>query len=264
MVSNHYLKTLDIKTTDGHAFYKNKETDPTNIMVNEAFVKAFDLPTPVGTVIDNETIIGVVNDFNFNSLHQSVGPMIIRLRDDSQTSMMMRVNTVDLKEMASLIPNIKNTISEIVPNTFIDIKFLNEKIGQQYKKETKTRKLLSYFSFFAIFISIMGLFGLVIFITNRRIKEIGIRKINGAKISEVIVMLNKSILVWVVIAFIIALPFAWYAMHKWLENYAYKTDLNWWIFAFAGVLTMGIALITVSWQSWKAATKNPIDSLRYE
>jgi putative ABC transport system permease protein len=110
----------------------------------------------------------------------------------------------------------------------------------------------------------MGLFALSIFSINTRIKEIGIRKVNGARISEVLIMLNRDFVKWVVIAFVIATPIAWYVMHKWLENFAYKTELSWWIFALAGLLSLGIALLTVSWQSWKAATRNPVEALRYE
>jgi putative ABC transport system permease protein len=110
----------------------------------------------------------------------------------------------------------------------------------------------------------MGLLSLAIFTTKRRIKEIGIRKVNGAKVSEVMAMLNKDFVRWVIIAFLIATPVSWYAMNKWLESFAYKTELSWWIFALAGILALGIALLTVSWQSWKAATRNPVEALRYE
>ena len=116
----------------------------------------------------------------------------------------------------------------------------------------------------AIFIACIGLFGLSSMLLDKRTKEIGIRKVNGARISEVLVMLNKDFVKWVTIAFVIAAPVAYYAMTKWLENFAYKTDINWWIFALAGLLTLGIILITVSWQSWKAATSNPVEALRYE
>jgi putative ABC transport system permease protein len=110
----------------------------------------------------------------------------------------------------------------------------------------------------------MGLLGLTMLVTQQRVKEIGIRKVNGAKITEVMALLNKDLVKWVAIAFVIATPIAWYAMHKWLENFAYKTELSWWIFALAGLLALGIALLTVSFQSYKAAVKNPVESLRYE
>uniref|UniRef100_UPI003564A3C9 ABC transporter permease n=1 Tax=Ancylomarina sp. TaxID=1970196 RepID=UPI003564A3C9 len=112
--------------------------------------------------------------------------------------------------------------------------------------------------------SIMGLLGMVLNAIFLKRKEIGIRKVNGAKTSQIITMLNKDFMKWVIIAFVIACPIAWYTMHKWLENFAYKTELSWWIFALAGLIAMGIALLTVSLQSWRAATRNPVESLRYE
>nr|MDA3880962.1 FtsX-like permease family protein [Prolixibacteraceae bacterium] len=132
------------------------------------------------------------------------------------------------------------------------------------EKELRTRTLLSIMAFLAIGISMIGIFGLTVFLIQIRTKEIGIRKVNGAKISEILNMLNKDFVKWVIIAFVIATPVAYYAMHKWLENFAYKTELSWWIFALAGVMALGIALITVSFQSWKAATRNPVEALRYE
>ena len=116
----------------------------------------------------------------------------------------------------------------------------------------------------AILISVINLFSISWLISSARVKEIGIRKVNGARISEVMVLLNRNFLLWIMLAILIATPIAWYAMNKWLENFAYKTTLNWWIFALAGLLALGIALLTVSFQSWKAATKNPVESLRYE
>lgn len=110
----------------------------------------------------------------------------------------------------------------------------------------------------------MGLYGMITYMVEKRIKEIGIRKVNGAKISEILVLLNRDFLKWVAIAFVIATPIAYYAMYKWLENFAYKTELSWWIFALAGLLALGIALLTVSFQSWMAATRNPVEALRYE
>jgi putative ABC transport system permease protein len=133
-----------------------------------------------------------------------------------------------------------------------------------YKTEILQARLLSVFTLLSVFICSMGLLGLSLLISQQRTKEIGIRKVNGARVSEILSMLNRDFVKWVAIAFVIATPIAYYAMNKWLENFAYKTELNWWIFALAGLLALGIALVTVSFQSWKAATKNPIESLRYE
>jgi putative ABC transport system permease protein len=125
-------------------------------------------------------------------------------------------------------------------------------------------KILGYFSLLAIIISCLGLIGLSSFMTERRTKEIGIRRTNGAKPTEIFTLLSKEYILWVFISIMIACPIAWYAMQKWLENFAYKTELSWWIFALAGLLALGIALLTVSFQSWKAATRNPVEALRYE
>lgn len=146
----------------------------------------------------------------------------------------------------------------------LDFKFLDNDYNKLYQTEERMSKIFGYFSFLAIIISCLGLIGLSLFMTEQRTKEIGIRKVNGARISEVMVLLSKDYVKWVGIAFLIATPIAWYAMHKWLENFAYKTELSWWIFAMAGLLALGIVLLTVSWQSWKAATRNPVEALRYE
>jgi len=133
-----------------------------------------------------------------------------------------------------------------------------------YEKEEKLAGSITFFSLIAIVLTCMGILVQIFMICLNRVKEIGIRKINGARISEVMVMLNRDFVKWVAIAFVIATPIAWYVMNKWLENFAYKTELSWWIFALAGVLALGIALLTVSWQSWRAATRNPVEALRYE
>ena len=134
----------------------------------------------------------------------------------------------------------------------------------QYSRETRIARFIEFVALWSILLALTGLLGLIIFILRDRIKEIGIRKINGASVIEIIRMLNKNVLVWVSIAFLIATPIAYYAMQKWLENFAYKTTLSWWIFALAGLLALGIAQLAVSWLSWKAATKNPVEALRYE
>jgi putative ABC transport system permease protein len=133
-----------------------------------------------------------------------------------------------------------------------------------YQSELRFRRTFSLFAGCAIVICSLGILAMSIFSCQRRVKEIGIRKVNGAKISEILAMLNKDFVKWVAIAFVIACPIAWYAMHRWLQNFAYKTGLSWWIFGLAGMLALIIGLLTVSWQSWRAATRNPVEALRYE
>jgi putative ABC transport system permease protein len=163
-----------------------------------------------------------------------------------------------------LFNDIENIWEKINPESPFNIRPLDSKIEEMYLADKRFRDLLFICSFIAIVLSSVGLFGLVLMYLQHRTKEIGIRKVNGAKISEILVMLNKDFVKWVAIAFVIATPIAWYAMNKWLENFAYKTELSWWIFALAGMLALGIALLTVSLQSWRAATRNPVEALRYE
>jgi putative ABC transport system permease protein len=133
-----------------------------------------------------------------------------------------------------------------------------------YRNEERLSKIIGAFCLIAVMLSCLGLLAYVALSVSQRTKEIGIRKVNGARISEVMSLLNKDFVKWVAIAFVIAVPIAYYAMNKWLENFAYKTELSWWIFALAGLLALGIALLTVSFQSWRAATRNPVEALRYE
>ena len=145
-----------------------------------------------------------------------------------------------------------------------DYIFIDKIINTWYKKEVRTNKIVGYFTLLTIVIAVMGIFAMSIFYLEQKVKEIGIRKVNGAKVTEVMAMLNIDFLRWVIIAFIVALPIAWYIMNKWLENFAYKTDISWWIFAIAGIVTLSIVVLTVSWQSWRASTRNPVEALRYE
>jgi putative ABC transport system permease protein len=162
------------------------------------------------------------------------------------------------------IDNINKLYHKFNPTFPFNYKFLDQDFQEQYAAEKRVATLSQLFAIIAIIISSLGLLGLATFSAERRVKEIGVRKINGAKISEVITMLNQDFIKWVTIAFIIACPIAWYAMHKWLQNFAYKTDLSWWVFGVGGIVAVAVAVLTVSWQSYKAATRNPVEALRYE
>ena len=160
--------------------------------------------------------------------------------------------------------SIKEVVTHIDPTKKVELTFLDDKLNQLYKREQNTARFIEFVALWCILLALTGLTGLVIFIARDRIKEIGIRRVNGAEISEIIFLINKVFFKWLLIAFVIACPIAYYAMNLWLENFAYKTELSWWIFALAGLLALGIALLTVSWQSWRAATRNPVEALRYE
>ncbi len=175
--------------------------------------------------------------------------------------MSVRAKAGNTPQVISLL---KKLWQDTEPKTTVSYFFAIDKLNEYYKEYVQTNKIIAWFSALAIILSCMGLFALSSYALTRKTKEIGIRRVNGAKIYEVMVMLNTDFIKWIVIAFAIATPVAWFSLHKWLENFATRTTLSWWIFALAGIIALGIAIITVSWQSWRAATRNPVEALRYE
>ena len=260
-VDDNYLKLFGIELREGRNFSRDRIADyDESIIINEAYAKimAWDDPLDKKMFADSKLrVVGVVPDFHFASLHNKVEPLAFRFKDKNPSFLFV-------KTPPAQVDYIKTVWRKYFKDALFEYQFVDANFEKQYQKDEKQKAIFGYLSFIAIFISCLGLFGLSSFFITRRIKEIGIRKVNGAKISEVLFMLNKDFVKWVVIAFVIAMPIAWYAMNKWLENFAYKTELSWWIFALAGFMAFGIALLTVSWQSWKAATRNPVEALRYE
>ena len=167
-------------------------------------------------------------------------------------------------KITSTVEYIKKTYNSFNPSYPLNFHFLDDDYDNLYRTEQRMGKIFGYFSFLAIIISCLGLIGLSSFMTERRTKEIGIRKINGAKSNEIFSLLSKEYIIWVMISIIIACPIAWYVMNKWLQNFAYRINIGWWVFALAGVIALLIALLTVSFQSYRAASKNPVEALRYE
>ncbi len=207
--------------------------------------------------------IGVAEDFNYSSAHETIGDFAFWLGESNNRARFIHARLGGASLQAGM-DAVKTTWNEYYPNQEMTYFFIDEKIAEQYKAETILSRILFAFSSIGILISIIGISALALFISQQRTKEIGIRKVNGAKISEILLLLNKSFVKWVAISFVIATPLSFYAMNKWLESFAYKTTLSWWIFVLAGVLALAIALLTVSWQSWRAATRNPVEALRYE
>ncbi|MDA3929350.1 MAG: ABC transporter permease [Prolixibacteraceae bacterium] len=267
-IDDYFLPTYEIKLLAGNNI-QNRETGEAEYLINKMAVEKIGWKTPeaaIGQHIEyggiKGKVVGVVQNFHYESLHNDVFPILLYSDLSSFNRVSIRISPSNINNTIAFIE--KNWQNYNVTGTPYSYQFVDERFGQLYQSEEYTRTIFSYFMVLAITIAILGLFGLSIFVMERRTKEIGIRKINGAKISEVLMMLNKDFLKWVAIAFVIATPLAYYAMTKWLENFAYKTELSWWIFALAGLLALGIALITVSFQSWKAAMRNPVESLRYE
>ena len=260
-----FLQTFGINLTDGRDFMSGDKDHA--CLMNEAAMKRFGWDNVVGKKYKNGRnggydLVGVVNNFNVQSLHSEMTPVALLYEPDRE------FNTLSLRlmpgDISQQIARLRKVWKNLLPEDPMEFAFYDTQFQAMYEKEDKLAKSITFFSIIALVLTCMGILGQIFMISLNRTKEIGVRKVNGARISEIMAMLNKDFIKWVTIAFVIATPVAYYAMHKWLENFAYKTSLSWWIFALAGLLALGIALLTVSWQSWKAATRNPVEALRYE
>jgi len=259
-----YAKTFQLELKEGRFFSSEFQTDNTAIVVNEKAVEAMELKNPIGEVLTTpwgakQTIIGVLKDFHIQSLHYKIEPLIVSKGESNNLFVKMKPDHIP-----ATVEFIDKTFKSFNPGLPLVFHFLDDDFDNLYQTEQRMSKIFGYFSFLAIIISCLGLIGLSLFMTERRTKEIGIRKTNGAKSIEIFSLLLKEYLSWVLIAILIASPFAWFAMYKWLQNFAYRTPVSWWVFVLAGLLALSIALITVSGQSYRAARKKPVDALRYE
>jgi len=230
---------------------------------SEAIGKNFKLIfSAEGIDIPAGKIIGVVKDFHLSSMKKKVGALVMFKRDKLWLSNFVIAFKPGMRNAAL------NDIEHVWQELFPTYSFNYDNVDAMYRKVYKTERLqtllLSIFTIISIFICSIGLLGISLLIAQQRVKEIGIRKVNGAKITEIITLLNKDIIGWILIAFVLSCPIAYFAMQKWLESFAYKTELSWWVFALAGCIALLIALLTVSWQTFRAARKNPVESLRYE
>ncbi|MFB6341693.1 ABC transporter permease [Saccharicrinis sp. FJH62] len=253
------IDLLGMQVTEGEPFGEFR-TNPREMIFNESAAKQYNLKS--GELFNGFLVKGIVKDFNAHSLHSLIEPMVI-LQQQNGRMRLMAIKT-DGKNDATISAKMKAILKRIAPDNMVTSYYLTDQINHFYDTENNQTKLLGAFSLLAILLSIMGLLGMILITTAQKNKEIGVRKVNGATISEIVIMLNRNFTVWVGVAFVIAAPLAWYLLNHWLENFAYKTILSWWIFALPGLLALGIAILTVSFQSWRAATKNPVDSLRYE
>ncbi len=267
-----FAATLELELAQGRFFSKEFASDSHAAVINEKAAELLAWDNPIGKWIncsgrarDNFTVIGVIKDYHYESLHQEIRPMALFLSGgyftNTERYISVHLNTDDLSES---IRSIENTWNDFARNTPFEYSFLDQDFDNLYLNEKQTRKLFSFFSFLAISIACLGLFGLASYTADRRTKEIGIRKVLGASVINVISHLNRGFTRWVLIANLIAWPTAWFVMNRWLRNFAYRIELSWWMFALAAVLSLLTALMTVSFQTIKAALKNPIDSMRYE
>jgi len=267
-----FLDTLNLELSQGRFFSNEFSTDANAAVLNEAAAKLLGWEDPLGKKINNWSsnrgnfvVIGVIKDYHYESLHSEIRPQALFLSGGYYTNteryISIRLNTEKIQDTVQFV---SSTWSDFAAGKPFEYSFLDSDYNNLYTNEQQTRTLFSIFSFLAIFIACLGLFGLASFVADRKSKEIGIRKILGASVGRIVNNLNKNFVKWVLLANLIAWPAAWFIMKRWLENFAYRIDLSWWMFAAAAGLALAIALITVSFQTIKAAVRNPVDSLRYE
>jgi putative ABC transport system permease protein len=265
-VDYDFLETFDIELTEGRSFERDRKTDDRALVINEAVLREYqDGGTLVGKEIflggnNPYRVIGIVKDFNYRSLHHPLLPLVIRLSENSG-NIFVRTKTKQIPEALKVLDKLWSVFDIQRP---FEYDFHDDVVAEHYEKDQQAKKLLLILSIISISIACIGLYAISLFIMIRKTKEIGIRKVNGATIGNVLLLLNRSFLAWVLVSFLIATPITWVAMQKWLSNFAYKTELSWWVFALAGLLALGIAFITLCWQSWRIASRNPSEALRYE
>ncbi len=268
-VTFDYFRTLGIEPVQGRLFSSEFKTDATEaVILNEAAVKSIGIQgNPIGQTLkcnwpkSDRIIVGIIDDIYFESLYNKVKPVVYVIDYSMAYHLIVKVKPSDLAGSKNALTEV---CQSIYPDEVIEFAFLDQILEQRYQKESKTFQLMGFFAVLAIFLACMGLLGVASFMMASRTKEIGIRKVNGATISEIMQMLNISFVKWMIIAFIIATPIAYYGMNKWLESFAYKTALSWWIFVFAGFISLVIVLLTVSGLSYSTARRNPVEALRYE
>jgi putative ABC transport system permease protein len=267
-----FLNTYKLNLLAGRNFYPDPRQNYRNIIINETARTqlGFDNPEEAigrwifrrGNDTTRYTIVGVVADFHNEGLQKPIYPIVWNNNYPREFGYYaIRVNTQNVQQTINQLQAVWDR--HFTKDKF-DYVFADEQFNKQYTSESRYSNFYVWLTILSIAISTIGLYGLILFYLGKRNKEIGLRKVNGATVFQVVFLLNKNFLAWVGIAFLIACPVAWYAMSNWLKNFAFKTSLAWWIFALAGLVILGIAVLTVSWQSWRAATRNPVEALRYE
>ncbi len=265
-IDDRFIDFFDIEILKGRKFSGNDNKNGLNFIINEKSVEKFAWENPLDIILPgygdgNGKVLGVTNNFNFSSLKEAVVPLAFYMDKSATEYILLRLNPGNYTQT---IADINNTAQKFDPSGQFEVRFFDDALNDLYKKEQSMARFIEFVAVWSIILSITGLLGLIIFISRDRIKEIGIRKVNGARIGEVVLLLNIDFIKWLLIACVIAIPFAWYGMQKWLQQFAYRTTINWWIFLFAGVSALFFALLAISWQSWRAAIRNPVEALRYE
>jgi len=270
-VEEEYINTLGIHLLEGRNFSKEFPADELNsVLVNQTFIEEFDLQSPLGEYINGykfreqtPKVIGVFEDYHTLSMRSKIPPLMLHMTKEINGGwgLLVKIKPGNIRETISLL---EKQWKEAVPNRDFRYTFLDDDLNKKYLKEKHWQEITEASTLFAFIISSLGLLGLAMIVTNVRTKEIGIRKVLGASISNVVAILNKDITKWIILANLLAVPATWYIMSQWLENYEYHININWWVFLITGAVSLVIASLTVSFQTIKSALANPVESLRYE
>jgi ABC-type antimicrobial peptide transport system permease subunit len=259
------MNVFELQLTEGHWFNEG-EADMQNVILNETAIRELKIHEPyIGQRFDlmgmTGNIIGVAKDFHFRSLHEKITPLVIYQQNPFNRILTIKTHT---GKSAEVVREMGAIWSEFFPNDPFEYTFIDDAFNNLYKSDFRTSQLMLIFSILAVFIAVLGLFGLSTFAIERRTKEIGIRKVLGASVHDVMFLLSKEFLIVTLIAVVIASPVAWLAMNKWLANFAYRTDIPWWLFVMVGCMTLCIVLLTIGFQSTSAAMENPVKAIKSE
>ncbi|GHA54024.1 ABC transporter permease [Pontibacter akesuensis] len=267
-VDYDFFELMDIPLKKGRNFSEEMRTDLDNgFILNEAAAKALGWDAdPIGKRIGfsdttSGKVIGVVKDFNYKSLHSAVEPLVILLAPQNNGSLMARISPGNFSETMA---HVESTWQRFAPTHPMDYSFLDQSFNEQYRAEEKMLAIFGYFALLTIIIACMGLFGLASFMAEQRTKEIGIRKVLGSSVSQIVLLLTKDFALLVVLAIILACPIAWYGMQQWLQDFAYRTPVSIWIFVYSGLVALALAVLTVSFKAARAAMSDPVSALRTE
>lgn len=265
-VDTNFKKMVNLQVKEGRWYQPGNISDQHNSILNETAVREFNIRKPViGQRFvrqgDTGVIVGVVKDFYYKSLHEKIGPVVISVANENNRTFLVKTAAGKIGET---VTSAEKVWKQFFPNEPFEYSFLDDQFEKIYRSDKKSASLIWIFSGIAIFISCLGLFGLAAFTAERKNKEIGIRKILGADWGQIVSLLSKEFILMVLFAMLVAFPVAWFVMNKWLENFAYKVNIGWWVFLLAGIIALVVAVITISFQAIKAAIANPVNSLRTE
>jgi len=265
-----FVKSMGLEIIDGRDLSKDFSKDRyESVLLNQTAVSTLGLKNPVGSRLiipgdefkNGVTVVGIVRDFHVQSFQNNINPILIYINPKMYIYIALRINPLNTDETLKYI---KSTWNSIMPETGLNYKYLADTYNNMYNSEEKTGQLLSVFTSLALFISCLGLFGFASSVVKKRIKEVGIRKVMGAKVSGISYLLSRQFIIWIAASSVIACPVAYLLVNKWIQNFAFRIRIDWWVFLAAICFELVIVLLIVGWLSWRIATKNPVEALRYE